>query len=309
MLERYYSNTCAAEERKMVEIWLNSQEPQSPNEEKLLSTSWETITTKVGTAPAAPSYKSYLVRWGGIAAIFVILLSTGIYGYKNFYGPANESSEIPAQNFKTISAELGEKKSLVLPDGSTVVLNSASELKYPDKFDEESRVVSLKGHAHFNIQRDENRPFIIYTATSKTQVLGTSFDVIDRADTERTEVVVTSGKVRFSELKNEKNSVDLTVDKQGILLPNSPIIVNGVTATYHTAWKEDILLFENKPFGDIVKVLERWYAIDITVNNQELLERQFTFTYENPSVEELFERMAFVAKFEYAIDGQHITIY
>jgi len=311
MLERYYSNTCTAKERKVVATWLNSQEPQSPNEEELLSKSWETIITKVGETQPKPNFfqTSTFFRWGGIAAIFIILLSTGIYGYKNFYSPAIEGSDVTAKNFKTISAEHGEKKKLVLPDGSTVILNSGTELQYPDIFNEESRVVSLKGHAHFNIQRDENRPFIIYTATSKTQVLGTSFDVIDHANAETSEVVVTSGKVRFSELKNEKNSVDLTVDRQGVLSPNMPIQVNDVVATYRTAWKDNILLFENKPFGDIVKVLERWYAINITVNNQELLERRFTFTYENPSVEELFERMAFVAKFEYAIDGQHITIY
>ncbi|MEM9077303.1 MAG: FecR family protein [Bacteroidota bacterium] len=310
LLDRYYSNSCTTEEKNEVELWLNGQEAQSPNEDELLSKTWETISSEIPTTPTKPSfYRSTFVQWGGIAAVFVLLLFGAFYGYRNFYNPTTEGSEVISSNLTTIEVKRGEKRTLELPDGSIVILNSETELKIPKAFQEDQRVVHLTGHAHFDIQRDENRPFIIYTENSKTQVLGTSFDVVADKDSKTTEVIVTSGKVRFSELENEDNSVYLNVDKQGVLSPNMPIQVNEVVATYRTAWKDNVLVFENQKFKDIVPVLERWYAIDIAINNKDLLERQFTFTYENPSVEELFESMGFVAQFEYAIDGQNITIY
>ncbi|MEM9000595.1 MAG: FecR domain-containing protein [Bacteroidota bacterium] len=310
LLERYYSNSCTAEERNEVETWLNSQDPQTPNEDQLLSKTWEALSSEIPTTETKPYfYRSTFAQLGGIAAVLALLLFGAFYGYRNFYNPTIEGSAMLSSNLTAIDAERGEKRTVQLPDGSTVIINAESELQIPKVFEKDSRVVYLTGHAHFDIQRDENRPFIIYTSTSKTQVLGTSFDVVAYKDSKTTKVVVTSGKVRFSELENEDNSVDLTVDKQGVLSPNTPIQVNEVVGTYRTAWKDNILVFDNQAFKDIVTVLERWYAIDITVNDKELLERQFTFTYENPSVEELFERMGFVAQFEYAIEGRNITIY
>ena len=310
LLERYYSNSCTAEERHKVEIWLNSQDPQSPNENELLSKTWEALSSEISTTENKPSfYRSPLVRWGSIAAVFAVVLFAGFYSYDNLYSPKDNGSEVLASNYSKIAVKRGEKRTVELPDGSTVILNAESELRIPKVFEKDSRLVYLIGHGHVDIQRDENRPFIIYTSTSKTQVLGTSFDVVADKDSKTTEVVVTSGKVRFSELENGANSVELTVDRQGVLSPNVPIQVNQVVAAYRTAWKDNILVFEDQAFKDIVPVLERWYAIDITVNDQELLEREFTFTYENPSVEELLERMGFVAQFQYAINGQNITIY
>ena len=310
LLERYYNNSCTVEERLKVETWLNSQDPQSPNEDQLLSKTWEAISNEIPTTETKPSfYRSTYLQWGGIAAVLAFLLFGAFYGYRNFYNLTTEGSAMLSSNLTTIEVERGEKRTLELPDGSTVILNAETQLRIPKVFEEDSRVVYLTGHAHFDIQRDESRPFIIYTENSRTQVLGTSFDVVANKGSKTTEVVVTSGKVRFSEVENEANSVDLTVDTQGVLSSNTPIQVNEVIAAYRTAWKDNILVFENLAFKEIIPTLERWYAIDITVNNQELLERQFTFTYENPSVEELFQRMGFVAQFEYAIEGQNITIY
>jgi len=86
---------------------------------------------------------------------------------------------------------------LYLPDSSLAILNKFSKLTYPKQFDEDNRVVKLEGESFFEVKRDPNHPFYVFTENTKTRVLGTSFNVKAYKNDVNTEVSVTSGKVVF----------------------------------------------------------------------------------------------------------------
>ena len=311
LIEKYFNKSCSEEERKIVEAWLNSDKEESPHEEMYIRESWQKIQDKAlseskqDAAGKSSVFKSLI----GVAASLLLVIFGGIYAYNTFLSNTENEGQHAEIQYKNISTTRGQKRVLNLPDGSTITLNFESEIKIPERFSDTLRVVYLTGHAHFDVARDTERPFIIYTHHSKTQVLGTSFDIKTFPDSEKTEIVVASGSVEFSQKDKGQNIVRLTVNDKAILLPGKEIEVGEVNAGNLTAWKDNRILFENATLEEIVKVLERWYDIEITVKNPVLLRKKYTFSYDNPSLETLMKRMSFVAKFKYSIEGKQVTIF
>jgi transmembrane sensor len=167
----------------------------------------------------------------------------------------------------TISVPLGEIKTLVLADGTRVVLNAGSKLSYPEVFRGDNRIVELEGEGFFDVSHDASKPFIIGTDSLQVQVLGTSFNVKAYKDDANAEVSVLSGKVAVTSLsKNDR--------QQKIILPLQKISYNLSTgALEHSAcasdeitdWQSGVLNFKNRTLGEIIPILERKYQIQVEV--------------------------------------------
>ena len=100
------------------------------------------------------------------AAISFLLLSAALLFHYSYNS-----------NYITVTVPKGETRQLVLPDGSTVWLNSASTFKYPKKFGKKRLVYLEDGEGFFDIVHDEKVPFVVEASGIKTNVLGTSFVV------------------------------------------------------------------------------------------------------------------------------------
>ena len=257
--------------------------------------------------PTVPWHKK-AIRY---AATVIILLTVGISAYYFSHNPFlnGNPDAVVLKAYKTIETQRGQKRTVKLPDGSTIRLNYESQIKVPERFTDSERMVFLQGHAHFDIARDPNRPFIIYTENSKTQVLGTSFDIRTYKNTDETEIIVTSGRVAFSDKSEDQNLVTLTVNDRAVLNADKSIETSEVDAQKLTAWKDNRLIFEDQTLREIIEVLQPWYDVEITVEDTDQLEMEYNFSFENPSLDVLIEQMSFMGKFEYAIEGKQVTIY
>ena len=98
--------------------------------------------------------------------------------------------------FAEISTSFGEKKRVELPDGTILVLNSCSQVRYPDSFQGDIRKVELEGEGYFRVAHNEDMPFIVQTKRLDVRVLGTRFDVKSYSTDEIVSVSVESGKVQ-----------------------------------------------------------------------------------------------------------------
>ena len=88
-------------------------------------------------------------------------------------------------------------KVIYLPDSSLVFLNRHSKIIYSKNFVGDQRNVFLEGESFFDVRPDADHPFCVYTAKTKTRVLGTSFNIKAYRDSDETEVNVSHGKVVF----------------------------------------------------------------------------------------------------------------
>ncbi|WP_316747362.1 FecR family protein [Pedobacter gandavensis] len=191
------------------------------------------------------------------AAVGFVLISTGLLFLQPFGG----------DSYITVTVAKGETRKLVLPDGSTVWLNSASTFKYPKKFGEKRRVYLLEGEGFFDIVHDDKVPFVVEAAGIKTNVLGTSFVVKSYQALSTMSVAVVSGKVAVSD-DHQQTSV-LEQNEEAIYNKDhrKPTVVK-VKATERKAWNDGNVILNAAYFEDLVLAVENAYQVKIKYDQQ-----------------------------------------
>ena len=163
----------------------------------------------------------------------------------------------------------GGEHSLTLADGSLVKVNSATELWFPTDFGKKTRQVQLQGEAYFQVEQDQEHPFIVnLTHDIKIRVTGTTFNVNAYKEEDEINVALVEGSVdilRGTELLTSlipgqifsyhKESSQYKVNQTG-------------DVTHMTDWTSDIFVFRDEPIARIMRKLSRWYNVDINVHNE-----------------------------------------
>ncbi len=147
---------------------------------------------------------------------------------------------------------------LELPDGSKVVLNKNSQLKYREDFTR-NRELQLNGEAFFEVVKSEVK-FEVVTSQLRVTVLGTSFNVLDR-NNENAAVYTVSGKVQVTGGESE---VTLLADDYCII-KNRELLKGKGFDRNKLAWKTGILAFQQVPVNEVVTALEEYYQVKIEV--------------------------------------------
>ncbi|MEM0940357.1 MAG: FecR domain-containing protein [Bacteroidota bacterium] len=310
LLEKYHSSLCSPEEEKQVKAWLatgaeNLDLTPEKDDEKIRRQIWKSLlpTISCDSVQHIPQRKR-VMRY---AAAAIILFTAGFFAYQYSDDAFRDEASLSIA-WQTIETQREEKRTVTLSDGSTIRMNYETQIKAQEKFEGDQRVVYLTGHAHFDIARDTERPFIIYTEDSKTQVLGTSFDINTREEGE-TEIIVNSGEVAFSEKEQADNLVKLTVNDRAILDSDKSISTGQVDAQKLTAWRENKLIFEGETLAKIIKVLEPWYHVTIEVKDSDLLTKDFILSRDNPPLTDVLARLGFIGGFEYTIEDNKVTLF
>ncbi len=93
-----------------------------------------------------------------------------------------------------LTTEVGEYQETTLPDGSTVALNTNSQLKVEYTAGRRSMRL-LQGEVLFTVAKNPERPFVVFVGSRSIAAIGTAFLV--RHDADSFEVAVTEGQVRL----------------------------------------------------------------------------------------------------------------
>jgi ferric-dicitrate binding protein FerR (iron transport regulator) len=176
----------------------------------------------------------------------------------------------------------GETREVVLPDGSTVTLNSNTYLRYRTDLDEaEVRDIRLEGEAFFDVNRRPEQPFIIRTANAEVSVLGTSFNVREIPGDTRTEVEVATGKVAVKSLVDDNQQVTITAEEAVVLENNTLTTYTTADRTFHGVnWRKGQLSFKNTQLEEALQQIERAYQVDFTWEQAALRNCEITGNWE-----------------------------
>lgn len=178
--------------------------------------------------------------------------------------------ETTVNSFNTIQTPRGGEYRINLPDGTRVVLNAASSLKFPVSFlNRPQRIVELTGEAYFEVAHNDNQPFRVVSSNQEVQVLGTSFNVNAYADEPATVTTLIKGSVKVFHGGMSK-----------IIKPSEATVVgNGIKIRpandSDLAWKNGIISFKNASIESIMRQVARWYDVEVSVGGK-LPERLFT---------------------------------
>ncbi len=185
---------------------------------------------------------------------------------------AGNGGALPAINKLTVPR--GGKYRLILPDGTKVWLNAASELRFPTAFPGAERVVELNGEGYFEVAADADQPFIVKTANLRVEVLGTHFNVKAYPDEPSTNTALLEGSVKIV-TQSGSSSVLKPGDLAKVDAGHSITVTREPDPAQAIAWKEGFFAFRNAEIAVILREIGRWYDVDIK-HEGPLTRRRFT---------------------------------
>lgn len=208
-----------------------------------------------------------------IAAVLFIPLILGISLYL-FYSPSSE------ENFYTAEAPLGQKAKVELPDGSTVWLNSGSNIRYSSNFNKKNRAIDLKGEAFFEVKKNTGKPFFVHTPFLDVKVTGTRFNVNAYDDEAFIETSLIEGKVNVV-FKGESKPFQLN---PGTVMAYSKssheIVTSKLNKDVAIGWKDNRLIFLDDDFYKLTRKIEKWYNIEVVYNSEDFKGNKLTVKLE-----------------------------
>ncbi len=180
--------------------------------------------------------------------------------------------------YHTLIVPKGQNRSLILSDGTQVLVNAESKIKYPvDFIGHERRVEVLKGEAYFNVAENKNKPFIVNTARgSEIKVLGTSFNVRAYGDDGADVTTLVEGSVSLKHKFNPDSEIELEPGQQATLKSvNHRINVQNADMEAALAWTKRKFIFKSKSLEEIFKHLNRWYDFNVEYQNKNIMQKKF----------------------------------
>ena len=170
--------------------------------------------------------------------------------------------EAISPSYNTLSTGKGETYQVILPDGTKVWLNAASTLKFPSTFAGlKQRRVEITGEVYLEVAKDRMHPFIAETTQQQVEVLGTHFNISAYTDENEVKTTLLEGRVKIA--SQDRNNVVLKPGQQSIVTANKAIEVKPADAELAVAWKNNKFMFESESIQNIMKLLERWYNIEV----------------------------------------------
>lgn len=231
-------------------------------------------------------------RYMSIAIIALVVLSTALFVGYLVQGKLNAPTYIA----------MDENRKVLLADNSSVLLNRKSSIVFSQSIQE--RKVELEGEAFFDVAKDKNRPFCIYTKDAVIRVIGTSF-IVKSYKAEPTEVIVISGKVEV-----------IRENQKLILCKGEKIVVTDLSAAFQRSlndnpnfdsWYTHKFSFKKTPLREILSLLEEQYQVSFEVSDKDVLMCRFTGIFDHESLDKIVKILSYSLDFTYELnDGKYI---
>lgn len=292
---------------------------------------WKAVHKKINQIPnASKNNKKRFLKRFTVAAAFAAIIVGSVSLYILVFSRKGMLLNGNVKGRNQVSTLLGSRSKVILPDGTKVWLNSGSKLTYNDFSNASTREVTLSGEAFFQVIHDDEQPFIVHTNTIDVKDIGTSFvvkaypeddifeatliegavQVVDRRDTERRILLKPKEKIiiplidslqepKLLEAQNNEREMVYKIDKvkrdDHGLLPE-------------IAWTQNKLVFNNEPFSQLAKRMERWYNVKICFEDSLIAQAPFTGIIENETLEQALKAMQFSKPFTYLMKDNKVWI-
>ncbi|MDR1557781.1 MAG: FecR domain-containing protein [Tannerellaceae bacterium] len=237
-----------------------------------------------------------LLRYAAVFVLFMIV-GFGIYVY----------TTQKAVNYVEINVGNGEHKRMSLPDGTHIILNAGTSIRYPESFKSDTRWVEINGEAFFEVKKSGGKPFMVYTKEAWIKVLGTSFNVKAYDTDEQLMVSVQTGKVQVD---IEEAMMRLHPDEQFVWYKsNGEYQKRNENIRLVKSWIEGGLYFNRTPIKSVVKELERIYNCKIEFMPGGIYDEYIYGEHDNKNLESVLKSIQYSTGIRYKKEGNNYTLY
>jgi len=217
--------------------------------------------------------------------------------------------------YSEITVPFGQMSQIKLSDGTKIWLNSGTTLRYPERFAENSRSVSIEGEAYFEVAKMAHKPFTVNTTEMNIEVLGTSFNLSAYREDAATSVTLVEGKVAVRDNTGKTIAQLIPGQKAVKNKQTNALAISTVETAFYSAWIAGKIYFDDEPLDQIAIKLERWFNVEITFADQQLKSHRFTGTIlKNKPVDQIMQALELLSPIRFkhqvnAIGKDKITIY
>jgi transmembrane sensor len=298
-------------------------------------------------APVSPVVEPVLqpvrggkIRWIWAAAASVALLATAFLMGKNIIHHGENTKETPqyssgferktttfeaekskiatsidfSDNMETsIKTPFGKTQEVTLPDGSRVLLNANSHLRFSKNWSKtEDRRVWLNGEAefsvkHYDLKQGVAQKFVVYTEGVKVEVIGTRFNLMSRG--EKCKLALYEGKVDLLLTKHpEQESISITPNEV-VQIDNGAVVrISEIKKVeVYQAWTKEHFEFDDTPLSEVALLVENTYGVKFVFKDKDLKTKRLTASIPDDNVDILVKIMANIFNIKAQQNGKEIT--
>ncbi|MBX3255574.1 MAG: FecR family protein [Chitinophagaceae bacterium] len=279
-----------------------------------------------------PSVFYLYKKWMAAAAVLLVITVSAIY----FLQKSDKAQDVvSAAVINEMNTMPGTRSKTVLPDGTIVWLNSDSRITYNAHFGETRREVFLIGEAFFDVAHNADVPMVVHTKNVNIWVKGTAFNVRSYPESNRVETSLIRGAVELTTNADPERKI--------MLKPNEKIVLEAVepdTAAhaavrssrpehasvkqnlYHIqqldgsrynvipeiSWVQNELVFDNEVFTEVISKMEKWYNVEIVLENKELANKNFSGAFKKEDITTALQGLQFINSFQFEIKDNIVYI-
>ena len=207
----------------------------------------------------------------------------------------------------------GVKGVVTLPDSSFVWLNSDTKITYPEVFNGEFREVEISGEAFFEVRSNPDIPMMVTTNKGlKIQVLGTKFMIRSYEDDDVEQATLFSGSIKLisSSKRSKRESTRELKPLETVIVDsqNSMKLIRNTDTLRTAAWRNGMLIFEETPISEVLKMLERWHGAEFVITDRSILSCRITAQFKSESIVQIMEIIKFCSPIDYKIIERKIFL-
>lgn len=251
----------------------------------------------------APVEETPVIPWRriiSVAATVLLIVCAWVY-YQ-----AEKIQESTGVTWLEKQTAAGQNTTIHFTDGSKIVLNGASRIRFPESFEHDRREVFFSGEGYFEIAKNPDRPFVVHVGDYEVQVLGTVFNVDAYEPAHLLKVSLLEGKVRVQDTA-----------KETLLNPGEEVTINlhtGLTEVDSfdplqvTGWKDKVFVFEGEPLCQVLDMLSHRYGVDFHCQSKAIANCKINASFSNETVWTILEALKYAAGIEYTIRGNEVEL-
>jgi transmembrane sensor len=321
LIRKYLNGQCTPQEAIAVDEWYNSFDGDSDGISMLSTKQRDELKAvlikridaniKVLDQPELTGQKKVfpvkkmIYYVSGIAAMLLIALLLTVSNQK-----ASHQSTVSATAEQLSVTNLTKSiTKQILSDGSTVWLSPQSNITYPKLFTGAQREVRMVGEAFFEVHKDHQHPFIIYSGGLVTRVWGTSFRIRAFKNIP-TEVSVVTGKVSVRIPKQNTAEVMLFPNQKVTYLKAKDALKTDKKAKDASMqiWQKARLSFDNVPLNEVMTILNKKFGVSISTEDENLGHFVLNADFTDQNLPAILEMMEKSLEVTYEFDEKGIVL-
>jgi ferric-dicitrate binding protein FerR (iron transport regulator) len=279
--------------------------------------------------------KRFVLQSISVAAIFCIVFFLGTI-FNRYHNITSTRQSVSSTTYNEIKAPLGARSEIKLSDGTEVMLNAGSSIKYRSDYNTDNRDLVLEGEAYFKVARNHNLPLVVNAGNINIKATGTEFNVKAYSDEGMIETTLVTGEVEISSKGNDKKdrilvlkpnekaiyaqqADQLTLEKikeiEPLAIKPAKIITGNFLVSSKTdveqatAWTKNKLIIRSENLESLCVKLQRKYNTTFLFKDEEIKKHRFSGVLLDETLQQVMDVIKLTSPVDYLIDGKTIILF